>query len=329
MTEFVSADAAVSAIALPAQAWPLVQPKDTDGVRVLTAANGKVNALSRPLRVALLTALAEASGADVRAIVLRCAGRTFFAGADLQELDSGFEPPGLLEFVDACAAAPQPVVAALHGTVFGGGVVMAYACDWRVAAHDARFAMPEVALGLLPTFGGTQLLPRLVGVPAALELVLDGVQWDAAAALRHGLVDEVVPAANLGAAALAAARRMPPKRPVRRERRHLEEPARAAQALAVRRSRMEETLKVKGRTEAEAGLPAAAQAATEAQARCLAVMAEGLGLPLEQALALEHAAFLELLASPASRLLRQRFFAEREQRRAGPDGQGREPERSR
>lgn len=316
MTEFVSAHAAFSSAALPAAlpeqapAPPLVHARDVDGVRVLTAANGKVNALSRPLRVALLAALAEASRAEACAIVLRCAGRTFFAGADLQELEGGFEPPGLLEFVDACAAAPQPVVAALHGTVFGGGVVMAYACDWRVAAHDARFAMPEVGLGLLPTFGGTQLLPRLVGVPAALELVLDGVQWDAATALRQGLVDEVVPAAELEAAALVAARRGLSKRPLREGKRHLEEPALAARALAVRRSAME-------------------VAATEAQARCLAVMAEGLGLPLEQALALEHAAFLELLASPSSRLLRQRFFAERAQRRGGPEGHGRDREDSR
>lgn len=310
----MSAHAAISSAALPgvlpAQAPPLVHARDVDGVRVLTAANGKVNALSRPLRVAALQALVEASRADVRAIVLRCAGRTFFAGADLQELERGFEPPGLLDFVDACAAAPQPVVAALHGTVFGGGVVMAYACDWRVAAHDARFAMPEVGLGLLPTFGGTQLLPRLVGVPAALELVLDGAQWDAATALRHGLVDEVVPAAELDATVLAAAHRVPAKRPVRQERRHLEEPARAAQAIAARQEAMN-------------------AATTEAQARCLAVMAQGLGLPLEQALALEHAAFLELLASPSSRLLRQRFFAERVQRRAGPVGQGHDREGSR
>lgn len=267
---------------------------------MLTAANGKVNALSRPLRMAVLAALSEAAVTpSVRALILRCAGRTFFAGADLQELEQGFEPPGLLEIVDACAAAPQPVVAALHGTVYGGGVVIAYACDWRVAAHDARFAMPEVGLGLLPTFGGTQLLPRLVGVPAALELVLDGVQWDAAMALRHGLVDEVVPAGELEAASLAAARRVPTKRPVREARRHLEEPARSAAALSARR----DTLR------------AVQGAAPEAALRCLTLMHEGLRMPLEEALVREHEAFLDLLASPESRRLRQDFFAQRAQRR--------------
>ena len=279
---------------------PWVSVQDLNGVRLLTAANGKVNALSRPLRMALLNALSEAAMAlDVSALVLRCAGRTFFAGADLQELDRGFEPPGLLEIVDACAAAPQPVVAALHGTVYGGGVVMAYACDWRVAAHDARFAMPEVGLGLLPTFGGTQLLPRLVGVPAALELVLDGVQWDAAMALRHGLVDEVVPAAELQAAALGAARRVPGKRPVREARRHLNEPVCSAAALADRWQALQE----------------APRAAPEAVLRCLRLMDEGLRMPLDEALAREHEAFLDLLASPESRRLRQDFFAQRAQRR--------------
>lgn len=280
---------------------PLISAEDELGVRVLTASHGALNTLSRALRLAAIQALQSAAQEpEVRALVLRCAGRTFFAGADLAELQSGLQPPGLLEFVDACAAARAPVIAALHGSVFGGGVVMAYACDWRVAAEDARFAMPEVGLGLVPTFGGTQLLPRLIGVPAALELVIDGAEWDAATALRRGLVDEVVPASQLDLAARAAARRLPPKRPVRSLQRHLEAPEATALALAARRG----------------ALPPDAPAA---RALCLQLFAEGLQQAQELALAWEHEAFLAMLASAQSWRLRELFLAERGLRRAAFD----------
>lgn len=282
-----------------------LEPERLSGSRLLfTARNGPVNSLSQPMRQALLRAVLEAAPrADIRALVFTCSGSTFHAGADLAELDTGLREPGLLEFVQACAQAPQVVVAALHGTVYGGGLVVALACDWRVAEAGTRFAMPEVGLGLLPTFGGTQLLPRLLGVEAALRLIVDGEVWSADQALRHGLVDEVVPPGARVPRALAASLGRP-KRPVWAMQRHRDGGAAArAQAFSGR-------------------LRAASQPqAPLAPRRCLEVMQLGLDEPLHEALRLEHAAFLELLEGPQSRRLRRRFFGERALRRAVFDRQ--------
>ena len=109
----------------------------------LIGCNGPVNALSQPVRLALAEGVREGDAdTSVQAIVVSCEGRTFFAGADLAELEHGLRQPGLLEFVTACEDTSKPVIAALHGTVFGGGVVVAYACDHRIAARCTRFAMP-------------------------------------------------------------------------------------------------------------------------------------------------------------------------------------------
>ncbi|MFM7530896.1 MAG: enoyl-CoA hydratase-related protein, partial [Rubrivivax sp.] len=210
--------------------------------------------------------------------------------------------PGLLELVRACTGAPQVLVAALHGTAYGGGLLVALACDWRVAEAGTRLAMPEVELGLLPTFGGTQLLPRLIGVEAALRLVVDGEVWTAEQALEHGLVDEVVPPGARVAHALQACR-VRAKRPVWSLARHEQEPAAArAQAFSLRRRRL-----------------AAPPEGPLAPLRCLEVMEGGLEAPLEEALAREHAVFLELLAGAESRRLRRRFFGERALRREAFD----------
>jgi 3-hydroxyacyl-CoA dehydrogenase len=269
----------------------------------LTGANGPVNALSQPVRQGLLEGIV-AGDADpaVAAMILQGAGRTFFAGADLAELDQGLQSPGLLEFVAACEQTRKPVVAALHGTVFGGGVVVACACDQRMAADDTRFAMPEVALGLLPTFGGTIVLPRLLGLEAALQLIIDGATWDAQRALQAGLVDELVPAQRLRAAAADLADRRPPKRRLRDATVRREEPSAAAAAFGRRRRAL-----------------AASAPGFEAPQVCLDVMEAGLALPMDEALRCEHAAFLRLLQSAQSRRLRRLFLAERRLRRGDFD----------
>jgi enoyl-CoA hydratase/carnithine racemase len=269
----------------------------------LTACNGPVNALSLPVRQRLLEGvLAGSVDASVTAIVVHGEGRTFFAGADLAELDNGMQSPGLLEFVTACERAPKPVIAAMHGTVFGGGVVVACAGDYRIAARDTRFAMPEVGLGLLPTFGGTQYLPRLVGIEAALQLIIDGATWDAQRACQAGLVDEIVPTQDLLTAAAARARRTPPKRLVRDATAHLAELPSAAEAFDRRRHAL-----------------AVSAPDFEAPRVCLDVMEAGLQMPLAEALRCEHAAFVRLLQSAQSRRLRQLFFADRKLRRGGFD----------
>lgn len=261
-----------------------------------------VNALSRPVRQGLLDGVLGAGpGAD--AIVIAARGRTFFAGADLEELERGLARPGLLELIEACDRVPLPVVAALHGTVYGGGMVVACAADRRIAAEGTRFAMPEVSLGLLPTFGGTVFLTRWLGVEAALSLIIDGAVWSTDAALHAGLIDAVVPFAALQAHAQAIAEQRPARQRVRDAARHREAvPESVADAFARRRAHR-----------------AAHAPDFEAPAVCLDVMEQGLGLPLEDALAAEHRAFLQLLDSSQSRRLRRLFFAGRRLRRGGAD----------
>src|SRR5947209_2885910 len=133
-------------------------------VAVVTADNPPVNALKHEVRAGLTEALAQArDDAEVKAVVIACAGRTFFAGADITEFGKPPQAPSLHDVIAAIEAMPKPVVAALHGTALGGGFELALACHFRVAASGARVGLPEVKLGLLPGAGGTQRLPRLVG----------------------------------------------------------------------------------------------------------------------------------------------------------------------
>ena len=269
----------------------------------LTGCNGPVNALSRAVRSGLVEGVRHGDADPaVQAIVVHCDGRTFFSGADLAELGQGLQSPGLMEFVTACEETTKPVIAALHGTVFGGGVVVAYACDHRIAATGTRFAMPEVGLGLLPTFGGTQYLPRLVGIEATLQLVIDGAEWSVGRAFEAGLIDQVVDGENLLEAAALAASQGLPKRCVRDGQAHLRDAC--AGTLAFQRRR--QTLM---------------NAAPDLKAPlvCLDVMQSGLRMPLGEALVQEHKAFLRLLESTQSRRLRRLFFAERTLRRGSFD----------
>lgn len=157
----------------------------------------KRNALSGALRAALLAAL-EADKADeaTRVVVLTGAGKAFAAGADVEELAvrttweqrAFISPPHVY---GAVASHPKPVIAALNGHALGAGLELAMACDLRVASPAAKLGQPEIALGLIPGGGGTQRLPRLVGLGRASRMVLTGEAIDAATALQWGLVDEV------------------------------------------------------------------------------------------------------------------------------------------
>lgn len=152
--------------------------------------------------------------ADVNGIVVTGAGRAFVAGADIAELASHTpaEARRLAERGQAVfakfATSPKPVVAAVNGFALGGGCELAMACHVRIASDAARFGQPEVKLGLIPGYGGSQRLPRLVGQGRALELLLTGDMIDAAEAFRIGLVNRVVPPAELLPAAVALVRRM-------------------------------------------------------------------------------------------------------------------------
>ena len=164
-----------------------------DGVAILTVDNPPVNALSSGVRAGLSDGVAQAAADDnVTAIVLICAGRTFIAGADITEFGGKATGPSLHDALEAMENCSKPIVAAIHGTVLGGGLETALVCHYRVSDAKARFGLPEVKLGLLPGAGGTQRLPRVVGVEKALQMVTSGDQIGADEALASGLISEIV-----------------------------------------------------------------------------------------------------------------------------------------
>jgi enoyl-CoA hydratase/carnithine racemase len=170
------------------------------------------NALSEGLVAALARVFAELGadvkrGADVRAVVVTGTGKAFCAGADLKERRAmtleqtwGFLD-ALNDVVNAVAAFPRPVIAAINGAAYGGGLELALACDIRVAADTAEMGLTEVRLGVIPGAGGTQRLARVASVAAAKELILTGRRVRAQRAYQLGIVSDVVPAANLAEAA--------------------------------------------------------------------------------------------------------------------------------
>ena len=175
-----------------------------DGVAVLTIDNPPVNALSAGVRVGLVEGVAKAVADDgVTSIVLICAGRTFIAGADITEFGGASTGPSLHDALVAMENCSKPIVAAIHGTALGGGLETALVCHYRVADAKARFGLPEVNLGLLPGAGGTQRLPRVVGVEKALAMVTSGVPIGSEEALASGLISEIVEDLRGGAIAFA------------------------------------------------------------------------------------------------------------------------------
>ena len=175
----------------------LVATSVQDGVGVITVQNPPVNALSPGVPEGILNGVERfATDGDVRAIVLIGGGSTFIAGADIKEfgkITSGQKRrgPGLTTVIEALECAEKPTVAAIHGYAFGGGLETAQGCHYRVALRSAKVGQPEVKLGIIPGAHGTQRLPRLAGVPKALEMCAIGSPVSADDALRCGILDRV------------------------------------------------------------------------------------------------------------------------------------------
>jgi 3-hydroxyacyl-CoA dehydrogenase len=162
-------------------------------ILIVTSNNPPVNALGHAVREGLVKAMDEADTDEaVRAVVVICEGNTFFAGADISEFGKPMQMPMLPMVVDRIEACTKPVVAAIHGTALGGGLEVALACHYRVAVPEAKLGTPEVKLGILPGAGGTQRLPRVVGVSKALEMVATGNPIGAKEACDLGLVDRLI-----------------------------------------------------------------------------------------------------------------------------------------
>jgi 3-hydroxyacyl-CoA dehydrogenase len=187
-------------------ASPISTSKQGD-VLVVTSDNPPVNALGQAVRQGLKEAIEQSAADDeIKAVLIRCDGRTFFAGADITEFGKPPRGPGLPEVCDAIEASDKPVVAAIHGTALGGGCEIALACHYRVAVPSAKLGLPEVKLGLIPGAAGTQRLPRLVGAEAALPLVVIGNPVSAKQAEKIGLVDALLDEGDLAGEAITFAR---------------------------------------------------------------------------------------------------------------------------
>ena len=262
-------------------------------VAVITINNPPVNALGLSVREGLIAALDKAGkDAGAKAILLICAGRTFIAGADISEFGKPPSGPGFIETQDAFDAATKPIVAAIHGTALGGGLETAMCCHYRVAVASAKFGQPEVNLGLIPGAGGSQRLPRLAGVPKALEMVATGKPIGATDALESGLIDEIVPD-DLKAGALAFIAKL------------------LAEGKGVRRTRdLNEKITgdfapifafAKGQNMRGFEAPLDAINAVEAATK----------LPFDEGIAFEQKLFLARMMSAQSAALRYLFFAER------------------
>src|SRR5919198_1404615 len=268
-------------------------------IAVLTVNNPPVNALSQHVRQGLRDGVRQATAdANVGAVVVTCAGRTFIAGADITEFGKPPTEPGLHEVLALIEQSPKPVVAAVHGTALGGGLEVTLACHYRVGVKTARFGLPEVKLGLLPGAGGTQRLPRVVGVEKALQMIVSGEPIGADEALTQGLIDAIVEG-DLTAAGVAFAEKVVSERRPLKKIRDLEDklaPARGKPEIfaAFRKSVARQTRGFR------------------APENCIRAVEAAATLPFDAGLTRERELFLELLHSPESKAQRYFFFAERE-----------------
>ena len=276
---------------------PGAHHKRRDGVAIIRLDNPPVNGLSHRVRRGVVDGLEKAQqDATVQSIVILGDGKIFCGGADIREFNTpaAVEAPALRDVIKRVEASTKPVIAALHGGAYGGGLELAMGCNYRVASASTQLALPEVKLGLLPGAGGTQRLPRLIGAKPALKMIVSGEPLDANRARQLGLIDEIIEGDFLSGA-LAFANRVASAsiHPVASQR---------TIALA----------------DGEAIFSAARSDATRsrrgfrAPLECIASVEASLALPFDQGLAFERERFNSLLADGQSKALRHLFFAERE-----------------
>jgi 3-hydroxyacyl-CoA dehydrogenase len=263
-----------------------------DGILLVCIANPPVNAASADVRAGLFEALARArQSPDITAVVITGAGRTFVGGADIREFGKPAVEPGLPAVVARIEAMDKPIIAAINGPALGGGCEIALACHYRIAGEAAKLGLPEVKLGIVPGAGGTQRLPRLVGLARAAELIASGRLLSADEALACGLVDRIAGDDLVGAAIAAAPGLIAG---ALRRTGELAVPPQQADALAILAA---------GLVARARGQPAVAEAV-----RLVKLAAER---PLAEGLAEERATFLRLRDSDEAAALRYVFFAER------------------
>ena len=266
-----------------------------DDILVIISDNPPVNALGAAVRQGLEAAVKQGVADEaVSAMVIRCDGRTFFAGADITEFGKPPVEPMLPVLVDMIEASSKPVVAAIHGTALGGGCEVALGCHYRVATASAKLGTPEVKLGLLPGAGGTQRLPRIAGVRIALEMTAKGDPISAKQAQAAGLIDRIAGEDSLADDAIAFAREVAAKRPIpRASEREVQPEAEAVEAFK----------KENGRRFRGFDAPAANIACVEKAAS---------GASFADGIAFERQEFMRLMNGTQSAAQRHIFFAERQ-----------------
>ncbi len=269
----------------------------SDGVALIVMDSPPVNALGLPLRRQLAEAVSRAmTDPDVRAVVLQGSGKGFSGGADIAEFGSpqALAEPSLPTIVNEIESAPKPVVAAVSGVCMGGGLELALACHYRVGQAGAKIALPEVKLGILPGAGGTQRLPRLIGVEAALNMIVSGVAVDSDKLAESGLFDRFTQddprAAALSFAAELAAGGKAPRR---------------VRDIVISYPHADAFFQF-ARTNVKA-----ATRNYPAPAQCVEAVAAAVSMDFRKGVAREGEIFRHLVETPESRALRHGFFAER------------------
>ncbi|MEF2978556.1 3-hydroxyacyl-CoA dehydrogenase NAD-binding domain-containing protein [Subtercola sp. YIM 133946] len=273
----------------------IVASENVAGIVTITLDHAPVNTLGRSLRRALLAALERAEHDDtVTSVVITGTGQ-FSAGADLAEFDSGeglAEPTLHLTITGYLDSMSKPTIAAIEGVALGGGLELALACSARVAHPDARLGLPETTLGFMPGAGGTQRLPRAIGIEAALDLIVTGRSVTGSEAAELGLVQRVDERPVEAARALAVELAAVTPRPRLRDQ-PIAEPLAEAFVDVARRA-------ANRSPRANAGVKAALEALTAAAT-----------IPFDDGLALELALFERLAAQPEARAARYRFLSDR------------------
>ena len=268
-------------------------------IAVITINNPPVNALSHGVREGIYKGIETASQDDsVTGIVIYCEGRTFIAGADISEFGSAPKEPHLPAVLTLLDQSNKPVVAAVHGTALGGGLETTLCCNYRVASADAKFGLPEVHLGLLPGAGGTQRLPRVVGVEKALSMVTSGAPIGANEALESGLIDMIVESdlrAEAIAFAVAKSSEGASHPRVRDNQEKLQSAIESPEIFAQVRKMI--ARKTRGFL------------APEYNIRCVEA---AVSQPFDEGIKTEGKLFMELMAGPQSRAQQYFFFAERQ-----------------
>ena len=257
--------------------------------------NPPVNAISVGVREAIIDGVTKlAQDPELKAGILACEGRTFMAGADITEFGKPPLSPSLHDAIKAVENSAKPIVAAIHGTAFGGGLEVALACHYRVAIGSAKVGLPEVKLGLLPGAGGTQRLPRLIGVEAALGMIVSGDPIPATQAAKAGVIDKLIEGDLLEGAIAYAEDLVARKAPLRKVRDINVEPGKAPAGF------FEEARK---RIAGEKKNLFAPQRIVDAL--------EAATLPFEKGMARERELFIQCAQNSQSKALQHVFFAER------------------